>query len=155
MLCDFAEVAGRKLFVSGAAVNLVGTGNAEPPHPVNIALALLVTTPWNATNQAHRLTVELISDQGVDGSHRVPLTDSETPKPEDKGLIIADFNVGRSPSMKPGEDSLMPIALPMHGLGLPAPGSYFFVIAIDGSEVDRVSFRVEVITPMNFQTFVN
>lgn len=154
MLCDYAEVAGGKLFISGAGINLVGCGVAEPPHPVSISLAILVTTPWNATNQPHRMTIELISDQGADGgAHRVALTDTEMPNPEDKGLIVAEFNVGRSPTMKPGEDSLMPLALPMHGLGLPSPGSYFFAVAINGTEVDRVSFRVEVITPMNIRAF--
>ena len=148
LLCDYAEVAGGKLFISGAAINLVGTPIAEPPVRINITLAIMVTIPWNATNQPHRLTVELVSDQGG-GDQRVPLSDALPPNhdPADKGLLVADFNAGRSAVMKPGEDTLMPIALPMLPLAVPQPGSYFFQIKIDGTPVDRVSFRAEVITP--------
>jgi hypothetical protein len=146
LLCDHAEVAGNKLFISGAAINLYRVANPEPPLVMNIALAIMVTIPWNATNQPHKLTVELISEQGAGSSQRVPLT-------EDDGIIVAEFNAGRSPAMKPGEDTLLPLALPMFGLQLPEPGSYFFTIGLDGTEADRVSFRAEVINPMNLSAF--
>ena len=38
MLCDYAEVSGGKLFVSGAGITQVGSLSANPPHPVSIAL---------------------------------------------------------------------------------------------------------------------
>jgi Family of unknown function (DUF6941) len=154
LLCDYAELAGGKLFISGAAINLVGTPIAEPPVRINIALAIMVTIPWNATNQPHRLTVELVADQ-AGGSQRVSLSEALPPNadPADKGLLIADFNVGRSAVMNPGEDTLMPIALPMLPLMLPQPGSYFFDIKIDGSPMDRVSFRAEVMAPGNMAAF--
>jgi hypothetical protein len=146
LLCDYAQVAGKKLFISGAGINLIGVPNAEPPLVVNFALAILLTIPWNATNQAHKMTVELVSEQSNGSSQRVPLTG-------DDGVIIAEFNAGRSPIMKPGEDTLLPVALPMFGLSLPEPGSYFFSIELDGSPADRVSFRAEVVNPMNISTF--
>ena len=43
--------------------------------------------------------------------------------------------------MQVGEESLMPVALPMLGLPLPQIGSYFFAVSLDGTEMDRVSFR--------------
>jgi hypothetical protein len=146
LLCDHAEVSGNKLFIAGAGINLLRVPNPEPPLAVNIALAIMVTIPWNATNQPHKLMVELVSEQAGGSSERVALT-------PDGGLIIAEFNAGRSPAMKPGEDTLMPLALPMFGLPLPEPGSYFFSITVDGIEADRVSFRAEVINPKNLAAF--
>jgi hypothetical protein len=142
-LCDFAEVSGNKLFIAGAGINLIATATVEPPHPVNLTLALMVRIPWNATNQQHKLRIELISDI-ADGSKPVPINMAPPPKgeEEDAGKIVAAFNAGRSPNMQIGEETLMPIALPMFGLPLPNIGSYFFGIGIDGMEMDRISFRV-------------
>lgn len=144
MLCDYAEVAGGKLFITGANINLIGTPVSEPPLRVSLALAMIITIPWTATNQPHTLTVELVSDQ-ASGNERVRLTDQPPPSGDEAeaGLIVAQFNAGRSPIMKPGEDNLLPIALPMLGLPLPRPGGYFFVIRIDGTEMRRVPFRLE------------
>lgn len=148
MLCDHAQVAGGKLFVSGAGINVVGTPVPAPPHPMSVALALLVTIPWNATNQPHALTIELVSDTGEGGSERIPLGDQLPPGHDqaDMGMIVAQFNAGRGPQMRPGEDTLMPVAIPL-SLGLPRPGDYFFDLSIDGTQMARVSFRMVVSTP--------
>lgn len=145
MLCAYAEVSGNKLFITGAGINLVATPAQEPPHPVTITLAVLVAVPWHATNQLHTLAIELISDPGAGAHERIPLAQQLPPDHDvaDRGKAFAQFNVGRGPFMKPGEDSLLPIAIPLLGFGLPRPGAYFFAIELDGSEVRRVSFRVE------------
>ena len=54
ILCDFAEISGGKLFISGAGITVMITQNPEPPHPVTLSLAVLVRIPWTATNQQHR-----------------------------------------------------------------------------------------------------
>jgi hypothetical protein len=145
MLCDFAEVSGGKLFISGAGINLIATAsNDGPTYPVNIALALLVRIPWTATNQQHKLKVELLSDTPGGGPKRVAINAGSAPEgsEDDEGTILALFTAGRSPNMQAGEESLMPVALPMPGVPLPDMGSYYFSIFIDGTELDRVSFRV-------------
>ena len=149
LLCDYAEVAQNKLFITGANINRLGVQPSEPPYGVNIALAISVTIPWNATNQQHVMTIELVSDQGGGTSERVPLSGMLPPNhdPADNGMIVAAFNAGRAPDMTPGEDTLIPIAIPIFGLPLPHPGSYFFNIRIDGTDVDRVSFRVDIMNP--------
>lgn len=151
LLCDFAEVSGGKLFVSGAGINLLATGQANAPHPVNFALALLVRIPWTATNQQHTLIVELISDSPDGGPRTVPINEADPPAGhEDKrGKIVALFNAGRSPNMLAGEESLMPVAMPLAGLALPDIGSYYFSVMIDGTEVDRVSFRLVSVLSMS------
>jgi hypothetical protein len=149
MLCDYAQVSGGKLFISGAGINLLGTTTAAPPHPVSAALALLIRIPWGATNHEHKLEIELVSDTDK-GPERVQINEllpPNTPESE-KGKIFALFNAGRAPTMQVGEETLMPVALPMAGLSLPAIGSYFFSIGIDGTELDRVSFRVASVMNM-------
>lgn len=150
MLCDFAEVSGNKLFISGAGINLIATNRAEAPHAVNFALALLVRIPWNATNQQHTLRVELMSDSADGGPKRVPINNALPPNVDDeeRGNVIALFNAGRSPMMQVGEETLMPIAFALPGLPLPDVGSYFFDISIDGTQMDRVSFRITTVLNM-------
>jgi hypothetical protein len=152
MLCDHAQVSGNKLFISGANISWVGSlSSPEGGYQVSLALAALVRIPWTATNQEHRLTVELLTDAGEGaGAQRIPLAQMLPPGvPEDElGKIYAVFNAGRAPQMSPGEESLLPIALPMHGLRLPHPGQYWFSIHIDGTEVDHVNFKVLAPSPM-------
>jgi len=148
LLCDHAQVSGGKLFVSGAAISRITSAPVDPPFRVNVALAVVVTIPWTATNQAHELTIELVSETS-EGNDRIPLAQGLPPgaNPSNEGKIIAQFNAGRAPEMHPGEDSLMPIALPLPGFPLPRPGDYFFEIEVDGSKAARVSFALRVLNP--------
>lgn len=150
MLCDHAQVEGGKLFVSGAGISLVGAPPVGPPYPVSVALAALVTIPWTATNQQHTLTIELVSEVGGGSSERVAIASGLPPgaDPADEGKIVAQFTAGRSPIMHAGDDSLMPIAVPLHGLPLPRPGDYFFQFAVNGTPAARVSFRLQPAGPV-------
>jgi hypothetical protein len=152
MLCDYAEVAQQKLFVTGAGINLAFTHTTEAPHPVSISLAMLISIPWDATNRQHKLQIELVCDSRETPASRVSINEILPPSAteEDKGTIIALFNAGRSPNMQIGEETLMPVAIPFMGLPLPSIDSYYFIISIDGTEMNRVSFRVGA--PMNQQS---
>ena len=143
MLCDFAEVSGGKLFISGAGIGMIGVAQLEPPFRVFVSLAVIVQIPWGATNQQHRLEIELISEEGSE-LKKIPLSEQLPDGIDDsyRGSVVALFNAGRSPMMVNGEQTLMPVAIPFQGLELPQLGTYFFSIKIDGSEVDRVSFRM-------------
>ena len=44
--------------------------------------------------------------------------------------------------MMAGDESTIPIAVPMFGLPLTDLGPYFFSVHIDGREMDRSSFRL-------------
>jgi hypothetical protein len=143
LLCDHAEVSGGKLFINGAGVSLLATPTTEPPHPINVALAMVVTIPWTATNQQHRLTVELMYDAGDGPGRRIGLNDQLGPgqTEDDRGIIFALFNAGRAPHMVAGEETMMPVAIPLGG----SPSTTWvllFDIQIDGSSEARVSFRV-------------
>ncbi|MCL6091950.1 MAG: hypothetical protein M1435_03240 [Actinobacteria bacterium] len=149
ILCDFAEVAGGKMFISGAGLALLASGTPTPPYRVNVALAIMGLIGLNDTDAQHKMTLELVY-MAPDGEEtRVPLAD-EVPEggdPADKGMFIAYFVAPRSPEMLPSDEWAMPMAIPMYGLGLPALGSYYFSVRIDGREMDRSSFRLVMPQP--------
>ncbi len=149
MLCEYAAVAGASLTTVGAGITRLVT-RPEPPHPIFGALAVLTQVPWNATNQQHRLTIELVADAGAGGAGeervatRVPINMREqTWLPEhERGIATFRFNVGRPADMPPGGETLFPLVLPLFGRQLPQLGSYFFHIDLNGQFADRVSFQV-------------
>lgn len=149
ILCDFAEVAGGKMFISGAGLALLASGTPVPPYRVNVALAIMGLIGLNDTDAQHKMTLELVYAAPDGGETRVPLAD-EVPEggdPADKGMFIAYFMAPRSPEMLPTDEWAMPMAIPMYGLGLPALGSYYFSVRIDGREMDRSSFRLVMPQP--------
>jgi hypothetical protein len=143
LLCDFAEVSGGKLFVTGAGISLVASSSPQPPYQVNVCLAILVQIPWNETDREHALTIELVSEAGG-GQERVMLSDQlpDGSDPVDRGMIVAVFSAARLPIMVDGDESTMPMSIPLFGLPLPGHGPYFFSVRIDGREMDRSSFRL-------------
>jgi hypothetical protein len=148
MLCDFAEVSGGKLFITGAGISLLASGSATAPYPVNISLAILVSIPWTETDSQHLMTIELISE-ATGGQERVMLSDQlpEGHDPQDMGMIVFIFSASRLPTMMDGDESTMPVSVPLFGLPLPELGPYFFSVRIDGREMDRASFRLVVRQP--------
>jgi hypothetical protein len=143
MLCDFAEVSGGKLFITGAGISLLASNAATGPFPVNVSLAILVSIPWTETDSQHNMTIELISEAG--GSQaRVMLSDQlpEGHDPADRGMLVFTFAAARTPTMVPGDEATMPVSIPLFGLPLPDLGPYFFSVWIDGREMDRASFRL-------------
>jgi hypothetical protein len=143
ILCDFAEVCGGKLFVSGAGLALLASSTPAPPYRINVALAILGLIGLEDTDSQHKMTLELVQ-VGPNGETRVPLVDDapDGTDPADKGMFVAYFVAPRSPQMLPGDEWSMPMAIPMFGLGVPQLGPYYFSVRIDGREMDRTSFRL-------------
>jgi hypothetical protein len=149
ILCDYAQVHAGKLYVTGANVNLVMTPQAVPPHPINLWAGIIVTVPWNAHNEAHRLNVRL-EDQD---SHPVPfaqqLPGAQVPEDFD-GSVVAQFNVGRAPIMQQGDESLVPLAVALN-IGLPKVGPYRVVLSVDKDQIAVARFRVLHMQMANLQ----
>ena len=143
ILCDFAEVSGGKLFVSGAGLALLASGTPTPPFRVNVTLAILGLIRPEDTDVQHKMTLELVH-MGQSGETRIPLAEElpEGADPADRGMFIAYFLAPRSPQMLPTDEWSMPMAIPMFGIGLPQLGPYYFSVRIDGREMDRTSFRL-------------
>ena len=148
ILCDFAEVCGGKLFISGAGLAMLASGTPEPPYRVNVSLAIMGLIGLDDTDVQHKMTLELVL-MGTTGETRIPLTDElpEGSDPADSGMFIAYFLAPRSPQMLPGDEWTMPMAIPMFGLGLPELGAYYFSVRVDGREMDRTSFRLMPMQP--------
>jgi hypothetical protein len=140
MVCDYAQVNNNKLYVVGAAGNLLTTQQAEAPHAISAWVAILVAVPWHSHNQAHKLVVSLADEDG----HKIPLAHTlpgANVSPEDEGSVVGQFNVGRSPIMQAGDESVMPMALPIQ-IEVPQLGAYRVTLEIDGTEIASARFRV-------------
>ncbi len=142
IFCDFAEVSGGKLFISGAGISLVGTAEPNPPFPLTAALAVLVTVPAAETDRPHRLTIELRT-WGDGGEQRVGMT---APQPDtlpgEQGLIVHPFSVERGPTLVDGDEVAVSLAIPLLQFPLPQMGGYMFSAVIDDVEMDRARFRL-------------
>jgi hypothetical protein len=138
ILCNHAEAAENKLYVSGGGINIAWVP-PEPPHLVHVALGGVVQVPYTATNQPHSLVVRLIDE---DGQAVTPWTPegSDTPPPVE---IQTGFNFGRPPQLPHGEDQAFPFAMKFQ-LAVPHVGAYAFVIEIDGTEMRRLHLRATV-----------
>ncbi|RDI23060.1 DUF6941 family protein [Lentzea flaviverrucosa] len=140
IICDYAQVNGGKLYIVGAAINLVGTPSAAPPHPISLSVGVLVTIPWNAHNQVHRLKISLVSEDAV----KIPIAHGlpgQVVPEEDEGSVTAQFNAGRGPLMQAGEATTLPLAVPLN-VAVPSLGGYSVIVELDGSEMTRAKFRV-------------
>ena len=140
ILADYAQVHGGKLNVVGAGINLVGARSAEAPHLVGIFAAILIVVPWQAHNQAHKIKVSLVDEDGKS----VPFAEAApgvTVEPDDEGSVVGQFNAGRSALMQPGENSLIPLAVPVQ-VAVPSLGAYRVVLEVDGTELASAAFRV-------------
>jgi len=140
MLCDFAQVHAGKLYVTGAAVNLLTAGGRQGPHAVSLHLAALLTVPWAATDGTFRVRVALEDARG----ERVTLAGpppGETLTPAERGAILLDIALGRPDTLQPGEDSLVPFAVPV-SVRLPMFGTYTLSVAVGDETIGRLAFRL-------------
>jgi hypothetical protein len=145
LLCDHAQVAGGpqsggKLFISGANINLFHFPPNQPgPHVLNFAIAGVVSVPWLATNQPHKLEFLLITEDG-----KVPeLPPGAEVGPEGLGGQMT-FDVGRPAGLPPGDDQMVPFAFNFGGLPLMRTGKYMIELRLDGEPepTRKLGFRV-------------
>lgn len=126
LLCDAAEEVGGKLYVLGGGWSLLHA----PDTPVPMALAIVISVPWNEANQRHEFSAALMTDDGegveVDGQ---------------RVALAGGFEVGRPPGLKPGMDLNTPLAVKFGGLAL-SSGGYRWELAIDGTRLAEAPFRV-------------
>jgi hypothetical protein len=131
MLCDFAESLNGKLYIQGG-----GWDRVMKIQPLNFAVAIMLEVPWHAANEKHRLNLTLQTEDG----QLVP--DAEGNPIQMQG----EFETGRPAGVRPGTALKSPFAARLAGLDLD-PGAYAFVLEIDGTEITRSTFTVEVPPP--------
>jgi hypothetical protein len=131
LLCDHAEAINGKLYIMGAAWNLL----QAPGQAITIALAIVVKVAWDEADVAHELVAELLDADG----ERI-LVNDEPVAPSGR------FELGRPAGLKPGSTLNMPLAFNLTGLVL-GIGQYEWRLTIDGDTVARAPFAV--VEPFN------
>jgi hypothetical protein len=123
ILADHAEIIGGKLYLMGGGWDTLTVNSGFPiTKPVGLAAAFRV--PWNETNQPQNVEIEIQTDDG-----------------DSVGKVGAQFEVGRPPGMKAGQNQRFQLAANLP-LTLAGPGSYVIVARVEGQEARRVPFNV-------------
>ncbi len=136
LLCDHAQAAEGKLFISGGGVTRSFV-SATPPHIVLVGVAAVVHVPYTATNEPHMITVSLVDEDGQPVAPWVPEGMPESPPVE----VSTQFNLGRPADLTPGEAQTYSFA-GNFSLGLRKLGGYTFQIKIDGTKVKDLGLRI-------------
>lgn len=140
MLCDHAQVAGGKLFISGANIDRMALPpGSPPPYVASFAAAGIVRVPWTATNVEHVLHFQLLTEDG----QTPQLAGGAETGPEGIAGEMR-FNVGRPPQLPSGDEQMVPFAFNFQGLPLATPGRLVVTFSLDGNETRRLTFTVEV-----------
>lgn len=139
MLCDFAQVAGDKLFINGANIDRILFPADDPaPHVVNVSAAGLVGVPWAATNSDHVLAFRMLTDDGED-----PLLPGESGAERMEVGGEMGFNLGRPAELAAGDSQSFPFVFAFPGLPFLELGRYVLVFSLDGVEIRRLGFTLE------------
>jgi hypothetical protein len=139
-LADSVDNVGGKLYVLGAGWNQINT-QALPFRQARIGVGIIFRVPYTATNQVHNFQIYL---RDADGQE-MPLGDAPPGMETSDGKIRrlgGQFNIGRPPTVKPGDEQLVAVAINLDQLEFSRAESYSFVIELDGTEVKQLPFRV-------------
>lgn len=138
-LADSVVTADGKLYAQGAAWNVITTTTLPVRH-ARIGIGIIIRVPYTATNQLHKFEVYLLDD-----GKELPLGDvpSEAAGTDAKVRRLGgQFNVGRPPTLQPGDEQLVALAINVDGLVFDRADRYEFVIELDGHPEKRLPFRV-------------
>lgn len=137
ILCNHAEAVNNLLYIAGGGIEVSYVQPGVPaPYAVSIGIGIMVTVPWQQTNQQHQVEIELIDSDGQ--PIQVPLS----PEIITPFKVSLTFNVGRPANAPVGDDQHVALAANLPGLPLPAFGKYEFIIKIDGTEMRRIGYRI-------------
>jgi len=139
MLCDHAQVAANKLFISGANIDRMSVpAGTPPPYLLNFAAAGIVRVPWQATNEEHTLSFNFVTQDG-----KPPLMAEGIAIGPEGIRVQMKFNIGRPPQMTSGDEQLVPFAFQL-ALPLGAPGRFVLQFSLDGTSVRNLTFTMAV-----------
>lgn len=130
IIADRAEVVGGKLYLMGGGYDRILLKD-EPPHAFTLSFAVGVMVPWNACNQEHRITFAVEDAEGKDIGFTAEV----------------GFNVGRHPSMAPGESQRVMIAPPQAAVAFPGYGTYFLRVTLNGVSHKKEAIYVRSLSP--------
>lgn len=123
ILCDWAEAVQGKLYLQGGGWTSI-LGN----QPVAFAVAVIIRVDYTETNSPRHAVLALVNEDG-----------QPFPSPEEPVVFEFDFEVGRPPGMKPGQNQIVNFAAKLVGLVFPL-GGYEFQLHIGEHRQDVVPF---------------
>lgn len=128
ILADYAQAADGKINLIGGWWGWTTAAPLTPP----MAVAILVSVPWDQTNQAHAIVIELVDQDGQ------PVKDA------DDRRVRAEVagRTGRPAEATPGADLRSVLAINVGPLPLEAGGRYEWRAVVDGQLKDQVAFSV-------------
>jgi len=132
MLCDHAQVAGDKLFISGGGIDRF---HVEGPGPFQVGFAVAGTAavrPGEAAGN-HLLAFRLTDAQGQPAQFA---GDAEG------GVVSGELQLTGSGTLTPGVQ-MISFAFVFPTVPLARPGSYAVICTLDGAELRRLLFEVE------------
>jgi hypothetical protein len=129
LLADHAQAINGKLYVMGGGWNVIG------PDLAPFALAGIIELDWNESNQPHRVTAELLTEDGQ-------LVLVPTPTGNQPAIVALTVEVGRPVGVRAGTPLNVPIAINLGGVPIPPDGRYVWRFSINGQSRDdwRLSF---------------
>jgi len=139
-LADSVESVEGKLYVLGAGWNVLTTTQIPTRHP-RVGVGIIIHVPYTATNQLHTFAVYLVDAD----DNELPLSDAPPGAGEPDGKVrrlSGQFNVGRPPTLQPGDEQLVALGVNIDGLVFDRADAYRFVVELDGSREKFLPFRV-------------
>ena len=130
MLADSAQVHAGKLFVLGGGFDTIRTRTVPAVHK---ALAVVMVIEVNPGERETNLAIEVtLLDE-----------DMQSLGPRATGTL----RVGDTPSHRPGQASVVPLAIPFFDLHFPREQGYVFRVSHQDEELTRIPFTVLVVPP--------
>src|SRR5260370_27401066 len=138
MLADFAQVYERKLFISGAGINVLVAKSDADGYVVGFYMALTI----RATNEdegEHQLRVSILDRNGRSVS--IMENQGSEVEPEDIGKLTGRLSLSSSQDRRDDQEAITPFAFGFSPLRIPQPGSYQLITEI-GPVISSIQFDV-------------
>lgn len=127
LIADSAQVADAKLYMLGAGVQLIG------PRPQPVAVAVLISVPWDRMGIQHDWHLELLDEDGM------PVIHNDRPV-----MVSGQFEAHRPEGWQPGTPMSVPLAVNFSALPVQPDHRYMFRFAVNDTSEPAwsVSFGV-------------
>ena len=134
-LADSVQSVDGKLYVLGAGWNRLAAGGFPARHD-RVGIGVIVTLETGDDGE-HNLELSLL-----DADERATALFVD-PGGAPQFALHASFQTQVTPEEFVGV--VVPLALNLDGLSFPEPGAYAFSLRVDGSEMERLPFRVDLV----------
>ena len=122
LLCDFAQVRERVLFVASGGISRVYC--PAMPAPIGVMLAVMAQVDADEMDRVHSVLVSI--------TH--PETATQIVR------IDGGFQVGPGADVEPGESILVPFVADIRNVGIASYGAYDVKVAVDGGVPTLLTF---------------